>query len=123
MIARADRLATLGYASLNLLNRLKYVVIAGFVASLGLTAWFYLHVPTGFLPEEDQGLLINIVQAPDGSSLNFTTEAIKQLEDVMLEFEDIAGTFTLGSLETNGNTANSAFSYAPLLPWSEWDAI
>ncbi|MDZ4872151.1 MAG: Efflux pump membrane transporter BepE [Chroococcidiopsis cubana SAG 39.79] len=105
--------------SLNFLNRLKYVVLSLFVASLGLTAWFYLHVPTGFLPEEDQGLIINIVQAPDGSSLNYTTEVIKQLEDVMLEFKDVAGTFTLGGLGTIGNTANSAFSYAPLLPWSE----
>jgi hydrophobic/amphiphilic exporter-1 (mainly G- bacteria), HAE1 family len=105
--------------SLNWLNRLKYVVLSLFVASLGLTAWFYLHVPTGFLPEEDQGLIINIVQAPDGSSLNYTTEVIKQLEDVMLEFKDVAGTFTLGGLGTIGNTANSAFSYAPLLPWSE----
>lgn len=105
--------------SLTFLNRVKYIVVAGFVASLGLTAWFYLRVPTGFLPEEDQGLLINIVQAPDGSSLNYTTEVIKKLEDVMLEFKDVAGTFTLGGLGTSGNTANSAFSYAPLLPWSE----
>ena len=96
-------------STLTLLNRLKYVVVAGYVASLGLTVWFYVHVPTGFLPEEDQGLLINIVQAPDGSSLNFTTDVIKQLEDVMLKFPDVAGTFTLGGLGTSGNTSNSAF--------------
>lgn len=106
-------------STLTLLNRLKYVVVAAYVASLGLTVWFYVHVPTGFLPEEDQGLLINIVQAPDGSSLNFTTDVIKQLEDVMLKFPDVAGTFTLGGLGTSGNTSNSAFSYAPLLPWDQ----
>ena len=106
-------------STLTLLNRLKYVVVAAYVASLGLTVWFYVHVPTGFLPEEDQGLLINIVQAPDGSSLNFTTDVIKQLEDVMLKFPDVAGTFTLGGLGTSGNTSNSAFSYAPLLPWDK----
>jgi HAE1 family hydrophobic/amphiphilic exporter-1 len=106
-------------AALTWLNRLKYVVVALYVASLGLTVWFYVHVPTGFLPEEDQGLLINIVQAPDGSSLNYTTDVIKQLEDVMLKVPDVAGTFTLGGLGNSGNTSNSAFSYAPLLPWDK----
>jgi HAE1 family hydrophobic/amphiphilic exporter-1 len=105
--------------SLVLLNRFKYIVLGLFVASLGVTVWLYTIVPTGFLPEEDQGLLINIVQAPDGSSLNYTTEVIKQLEDVMLEVPEAAGTFTLGGFGTSGNTANSAFSYVPLRPWHD----
>ncbi|MBD2465224.1 efflux RND transporter permease subunit [Oscillatoria sp. FACHB-1407] len=105
--------------SLEFLNRVKYVVLALFVASLGLTAWMYTVVPTGFLPEEDQGLLINIVQGPDGTSLNYTSDVIEQVEDAMLQIPEIAGTFTLGGVGAIGNTSNSAFSYMPLLPWEE----
>ncbi|MBD2102472.1 efflux RND transporter permease subunit [Leptolyngbya sp. FACHB-261] len=105
--------------SLEFLNGFKYVVLALFVASLGLTAWIYTSVPTGFLPEEDQGLLINIVQGPEGSSINYTSQVIDQLEDVVLDLPEVAGTFTLGGFGASGNTANSAFSYVPLKPWSE----
>lgn len=105
--------------SLEFLNRFKYVVLALFVASLGLTAWMYKIVPTGFLPEEDQGLLINIVQGPEGSSLEYTTNVIQQLEDAVLDIPEVAGTFTLGGFNPSGNKANSAFSYVPLKPWSE----
>lgn len=105
--------------ALEFLNRFKYVVLALFVASLGLTVWMYQKVPTGFLPEEDQGLLINIVQGPEGSSLEYTTQVIQQLEDVVLKLPEVAGTFTLGGFGANGNKANSAFSYVPLKPWSE----
>ena len=39
---------------------------------LGATVWMYQHVPTGFIPQEDQGYLMVIVQAPPGSSLEYT---------------------------------------------------
>ena len=38
----------------------------------GATVWIYKQVPTGFIPQEDQGYLIGIVQAPPGSSLAYT---------------------------------------------------
>jgi HAE1 family hydrophobic/amphiphilic exporter-1 len=44
-----------------------------FFAGLGATVWIYQHVPTGFIPQEDQSFLMVIVQAPPGSSLAYTT--------------------------------------------------
>ena len=46
---------------------------ADLFAGLGATVWIYQRVPTGFIPQEDQGFLIGIVQAPPGSSLAYTS--------------------------------------------------
>src|SRR5690606_8577488 len=40
---------------------------------LGLTAWRLVDTPTGFIPEQDQGFLIGVVQLPPGASLERTT--------------------------------------------------
>ena len=45
-----------------------------FLAGLAATAYMYLHVPTGFVPQEDQNYFIVVVQAPPGASLSYTTQ-------------------------------------------------
>ena len=46
--------------------QLRYVLLLLFFVGLGATVWIYRQVPTGFIPQEDQGFLIGIVQAPPG---------------------------------------------------------
>ena len=53
--------------------RLRYLLLLVFFAGLGATVWMYRSVPTGFIPQEDQGYFMVIVQAPPGSSLAYTT--------------------------------------------------
>jgi len=43
--------------------KLRYVLLIVFFAGLAATGWMYIHVPTGFIPQEDQGYLMVIVQA------------------------------------------------------------
>lgn len=105
--------------SLNGLTRFKGIVILLFIVSLGLTGWLYLSVPTGFLPEEDQGYIMNIVQAPEGSSLEYTGQAISKVDKEMLKIPEVAGTFSLGGFGLAGNIANSGISFAPFIPWGE----
>jgi HAE1 family hydrophobic/amphiphilic exporter-1 len=105
--------------SLNVLNRFKAIVLLLFIMSLGVTAWLYLHVPTAFVPEEDQGMFINIVQGPEGSSLEHTSQVINKADQDLLKLPEVRGTFSLGGFGFNGNIANSGIIYAPLKPWSE----
>ena len=51
---------------------------------LGATAWTIQTVPTGFIPDTDQGYAIVVVQLPDGASLERTDEVIKQATDIAL---------------------------------------
>ncbi|MBD2295317.1 efflux RND transporter permease subunit [Anabaena sphaerica FACHB-251] len=102
---------------LKLLIHLKFVVLLLFIASLLWTGWLYLRVPTAFLPEEDQGYFINLVQGPDGTSLNYTREVAKQAEKELLNIPEIEGTFAMGGVGFSGNTPNRGLIFAPLKSW------
>jgi hydrophobic/amphiphilic exporter-1 (mainly G- bacteria), HAE1 family len=102
---------------LRLLIHLKIVVLVLFIASLVWTGWLYLRVPTAFLPEEDQGYFINLMQGPDGTSLNYTREVAKQAEKELLKIPEIQGTFAMGGVGFSGNTPNRGLIFAPLKSW------
>ena len=107
--------------TLNRLTHLKPLVIGVFVVFLVLTGWLYTVVPTGFLPDEDQGYFINIVQGPEGSSLNYTDNVMKKIETELLKMPEVQATFAFGGfgLGTSGANANKGVIFAPLKPWSE----
>jgi HAE1 family hydrophobic/amphiphilic exporter-1 len=106
---------------LGLAIRLRYLVITVFVALLMLTGWVYLHTPSAFLPEEDQGYFINIIQGPEGASVNYTRNVIAQVEKaVKVIKEEVAGTFALGGFSfISGNSSNNGIMFVPLKPWGE----
>jgi len=105
--------------SLNRLTRLKSIVVGLFIVSLGLTGWLYLSVPTAFLPDEDQGYFITIIQGPEGVSLNYTSEVISQVEKEILKLPEVTGTFALGGFSFSGSSANSGVIFTTLKPWDE----
>jgi HAE1 family hydrophobic/amphiphilic exporter-1 len=102
-----------------ILTRVKTLVIVAFIGLLALTAWVYDKVPGAFLPDEDQGYFITIVQGPEGSSLNYTHDVIEQIEDIILPLDEIRATFAVGGFSFSGNTANSGIVFTTLKPWSE----
>lgn len=105
--------------SLQILTRFKRVVMLLFIVSLVLTVGLYLRVPKAFLPEEDQGYFINLIQAADGTSLNYTRQIVTQAEQQLLKQPEIQGTFAMGGVGFNGNTPNRGLMFAPLKPWDE----
>jgi HAE1 family hydrophobic/amphiphilic exporter-1 len=107
---------------LNQLIRLRVFVLAGFVALLVLTGWMYTKVPSAFLPDEDQGYFINIIQSPEGVGLNYTSDVMRRVEDVLLAQPEVRATFAVGGFGFSGNTANNAVVFCTLIPWSERDA-
>ena len=100
----------------------KLVVLAGFVASLVLTAWLYTSVPSAFLPDEDQGYFITIIGGPEGVSLNYTSEVMEKTEALLLEQPEVRATFAVGGFGFSGNTANSGVIFTTLIPWGDRDA-
>jgi HAE1 family hydrophobic/amphiphilic exporter-1 len=97
--------------------RFRYVMIALFVAGLAATAYMYIHVPTGFVPQEDQNYFIVVVQAPPGASLSYTTNIAKEAEKVLLADPDVFGTFAVpGFSLSGGSSPNYGLVFAPLKP-------
>ena len=102
-----------------LTRHFKSLVIGIFVVLLGATVWLYQTVPTAFLPDEDQGYLITIMQGPDGSSLNYTEDVIEQIEQTYEPVDEVAGTFSIGGFSFTGNAANTSLSFIPFIPWGD----
>lgn len=105
--------------SLNHLVRLKGLVVLLFVASLGFTGWLFVSTPTAFLPEEDQGNFITLIQGPAGVSLNYTSDVMSQVEKQILQLPEVRATFAVGGFSFSGNTANSGIIFTSLKPWDE----
>jgi HAE1 family hydrophobic/amphiphilic exporter-1 len=105
--------------SLFSLTRIKGIVIGLFIVLIGLTGWLYLKVPTAFLPEEDQGYFITIIQGPEGVSLQYTSEVMKKVETEILKMPEVAATFAIGGFAFGGSTPNQGVIFTPLKPWHE----
>jgi HAE1 family hydrophobic/amphiphilic exporter-1 len=105
--------------SLLTLNRFRIIVVLLFIGALGLTGWLYITVPTAFLPDEDQGYFITIIQGPDGVSLNYTSKVMSQVEKEILKLPEVDGTFAVGGFGFSGSTVNSGAIFTTLKPWQE----
>ncbi|MBH8572448.1 efflux RND transporter permease subunit [Nostocaceae cyanobacterium CENA369] len=105
--------------SLLRLNRFKGIVLLLFVVSLGLTGWLYTRVPSAFFPDEDQGYFITIIQGPEGTSLNYTSNVMSQVEKEILKLPEVVGTFAIGGFGFSGNSANNGAIFTTLKPWDE----
>jgi HAE1 family hydrophobic/amphiphilic exporter-1 len=88
-----------------------------FFALLGCTYWIYQRVPRAFIPEDDQGYLMFIVQAPQGASLNYTRDVCGQAEEVISRDPEVDGVFTIVGFGAAGSASNQAMLYANLRPF------
>ncbi|WP_069790502.1 efflux RND transporter permease subunit [Cyanobacterium sp. IPPAS B-1200] len=104
---------------LTFLARFKLFVVGIFVVLIALTGWLYTVVPTAFVPEEDQGYFITIIQAPEGVSLQYTSDVMRQVEEEILEIPDVLGTFAIGGFSFGGSTPNQGIIFTPLKPWGD----
>ena len=96
--------------------KFRYVMVVLFFAGLAATAYMYIHVPTGFVPQEDQNYFIVVVQAPPGASLSYTTNiSHARRRKILLADPDVFGTFAVpGFSLTGGSSSNYGLVFAPL---------
>jgi hydrophobe/amphiphile efflux-1 (HAE1) family protein len=78
-------------------------------------------LPSGFLPDEDQGAFFVSVRLPDGASVERTDAASRKIEKIMSELPGVNTYFILGGLDIATGTSNSnvATVIATLKPWDE----
>ncbi len=106
-----------GYARLiHGVIRLRYVMLVLFVGGLVATVFEYRAVPTAFVPQEDQGYLIILTQAPQGASLAYTKTIQDKLANVLSHEKDVFGTFSISGFSFTGNAPNYGLTFAPLIP-------
>jgi len=99
--------------------RHRVVMVALFLTGLVATAEVWRRVPSAFLPEEDEGYFITVIQAPPGASLEYTTEIAKQAEAVVLAQPEVAGVFAVAGFSFGGSAPNNGLMFARLRPLDE----
>ena len=114
-----DRIRRWYERSLSFLGGIRYIILAIFVASLGLTAWVYGIVPSAFLPEEDQGYFITIVQAPEGSSLSYTKKILDQASETVRALPEVQSNFAITGFSFTGVSSNQGIMFTLLKPWGD----
>ncbi|MGA2351573.1 MAG: efflux RND transporter permease subunit [Terracidiphilus sp.] len=102
--------------SIHFALRLRYVLLVLFFAGLGATVWTYQHVPTGFIPQEDQSFLMVIVQAPPGSSLAYTSSLADRAEAIVGQNPDIEGAFSVMGFSFSGGASNAGMMFIATKP-------
>src|SRR3954447_17934942 len=106
-----------GYArAMHVVLRIRYVMLLIFFVGLAATAYTYKHVPTAFVPQEDQGYFIIQVQAPQGASISYTSRLVDQAQAVLRDSHDVDGSFAITGFSFSGSSPNYGIIFANLKP-------
>ncbi len=92
---------------------LVYIAIAATAVVL------FLRLPSGFLPAEDQGYLISIVQMPAGSTQERTLKVLSQIEDYFLQQPEVSKVVAIGGFSFLGRGQDAAIAFVRLKEWDE----
>ncbi|HYG25854.1 MAG TPA: efflux RND transporter permease subunit, partial [Caulobacteraceae bacterium] len=93
--------------------------LAVFAALVGITLLLFVRLPGSFLPAEDQGSVITVVQAPPGATTERTDEAIRQVQAFYGAQPQIRSVIFIRGFSFFGQGQANAMSFATLLPWDE----
>jgi len=96
-------------------SALLYLLIA---LVMGVMFW---RLPSGFLPDEDQGTVIALVQGPSGATTARTDKALALVRDHFLTAEkaNVAGVFTISGFSFAGQGQNAGLAFINLKPWDD----
>ncbi len=96
-----------------------------FVAIVGVMALLFVRLPSGFLPEEDQGMMFTQVTLPPGSPITETQRTFDKVRDYYLTTEkaNIAAIFTVAGFSFAGQGQNVGVSFVRARPWDERSGV
>ncbi len=99
--------------------KIRWVMLALFLVGLTGAWWEYTHVPTAFVPAEDQGYIMILIQAPQGASLAYTTHIGEEVSAVLARDKYIQQSFFVGGFSFSGSAPNFGMLFANLAPWEQ----
>ena len=92
----------------------RFAAVLVFLALLGCTYLVYQHVPRAFIPDDDQGYIMFIVQSPQGASLTYTRDICAKVEETLSHVPEITGAFSIAGFSFTGNAPNKGMIFANL---------
>ncbi|EDV1006396.1 efflux RND transporter permease subunit [Salmonella enterica subsp. enterica] len=100
-------------------NTGRYLIIYLLIV-VGMAVLF-LRLPTSFLPEEDQGVFLTMIQLPSGATQERTQKVLDQVTHYYLNNEkaNVESVFTVNGFSFSGQGQNSGMAFVSLKPWEE----
>jgi HAE1 family hydrophobic/amphiphilic exporter-1 len=93
--------------------------LLAFALVLAGAIFLYLRIPRGFIPEDDQGYLMVIVQTPQGASLAFTQDVCAKVEESVSHIPEVTAAFTVVGFSFTGNASNRAMVFLNLADFKD----
>jgi multidrug efflux pump len=95
----------------------RYLLL--YAALLGSVGWLFVHLPTSFLPEEDQGYFVTLIQLPPGATRERTQEVLAEVEQFYLKQPEVAHVIGVLGFSFFGRGQNAAITFVRLKEWEE----
>lgn len=92
-----------------------------YLVLVGAVVWGYMHLPSSFMPAEDQGVLLMMMQSPAGSTAERTDAALARFQQTVSKSEakDVESVFYVRGFSFAGTGQNNAMGFLKLKDWSE----
>ena len=116
-----DKLAEKYQGGVNRMTHHKIFSGVIYIAVIASLVGLYKVLPSSFLPEEDQGVVMTLVQLPPSASLERTDKVITTMTDYFLnkEKEHVDSIFTVSGFSFTGVGQNAGLAFIKLKDWSE----
>ncbi len=111
-----------GYAaSVKMMTKAWVLVMLVFAGLVALTVFLFASVPTGFVPEEDQGYVVAITELPDGFTVDRTEAVIDEVSQIAMETPGVADVIGVAgyNLIDSLKQPNAGVAFVVLKPWDE----
>ncbi|HET6276758.1 MAG TPA: efflux RND transporter permease subunit [Candidatus Cybelea sp.] len=99
--------------------RYRWLVMVVFGLALLITLGMFVRTPSSFIPSEDQGYFIVLVQAPEGTSLSGETAISTKAEEIIRQQPQVKYQFNVGGFSFAGSAPNRGLIFVLLKPWGE----
>lgn len=104
----------------NLVKHIARLMVI-YLVLVGAVVWGYMHLPSSFMPAEDQGVLLMMMQSPAGSTAERTDAALDRFQKMVSKSEakDVESVFYVRGFSFAGTGQNNAMGFLKLKDWSE----
>ncbi|PKH68346.1 hydrophobe/amphiphile efflux-1 family RND transporter [Flavobacterium sp. ALD4] len=116
-----DRMNAKYVRSLRFLAAKKWITVVALLVFSGITVLLFQITPSGFIPNEDRGIIMADLTLPPGTTLEKTTKTVRELDSIIASMDIVEARMNIvGYSLLNGvNGGSYAFSVLKLKPWSE----
>src|SRR5918994_2837124 len=103
------------------LVRVTAVMLVVYLGLIGLTGWQFARAPTGFIPQQDQGYLITVLQLPPGAALARTDRVVRRAAEIILATPGVVHAVPFAGFDgaTFTNAPNAGAIFSALAPFEE----